>query len=181
MTNIEALLDEPESLPEAEVSLCLRGGLQRRFEELDAHLREARQADVGKLNHSPETRRLAEEIEQVRQQMTEATVVFKLRAMTRPAWRKLLRQHPPRKDDVGVVLDSDSMGFDADAFPAPLIRACAYEPKLTGEQWVKLLDERLTPHQFDQLFSAAYRLNRGEVSVPFSLAASRILRNSQPE
>jgi len=47
------------------------------------------------------------------------------------------------------------------------------------EDWAAL-DQSLTSRQFDDLSDAAWSLNRREVDVPFSRAASRILR-SEPE
>jgi hypothetical protein len=91
--------------------------------------------------------------------------------------------HPPRRNDAGEVLpeDAEGVGVNESTFWPPLIRASWAAPAISKERMTRLLDEVLTDRQFEQLAQLAFAVNRGEVDVPFSLAASRRLRNSLPE
>lgn len=160
-------------LPESVVPVCVRGDLAAEVEELNRRLAELKERPTDRLVGNPEARRIAEQIEALRAEMAEATVKFRLRALPHREYAKLEAQHPPRKDD-----DRDTtVGFNLETFPEPLIRACLVEPQLDDDAWQHLIDS-LTFHQWDALFTAALMLNRREVSIPFSLAASRILRDS---
>lgn len=179
-TDLDVLLGEAR-LPEKTVELCLRGDLVAEVEDLERRLAAAQAADrPGMLTSGAEARRLAEQIEQLRTQMRDASVTFRLRAMHRREWRALLDAHPPRRDEHGQLLQQDTIGLNSATFFDALIRASVVEPQLTDQQW-ELLFDRLTSRQYDDLHSTAWRLNRNEVDVPFSHAASAILRTSEPE
>jgi hypothetical protein len=64
-------------------------------------------------------------------------------------------------------------------FPA-LVRASTVDPQLDDAEWAELLDEKLTDRQFSDLTDAAWFLNRGEVDIPFSRAASQANRSTEP-
>lgn len=163
-------------LPEKVVSICLRGDLQADFEQAERELEESRRAEVDSLAAGSQTRQVAERIEALRKEMADHSVDFRLRAVGRRRWTALLAEHTPRPDS-----DTDkAVGVNEETFYDALIRECTAEPTLTDEQWTLLLDNQLTSAQFDQLAMAAWRLNRRDVDVPFSPAASAILRNSAP-
>ena len=44
-----------------------------------------------------------------------------------------------------------------------------------------LLDEKLSDRQYNDLANLAWMVNRGDVDVPFSYAASRNRQSSSPE
>lgn len=167
-------------LPEKTVPICLRGDLQAEFERLEAQLVEAQRDRSDSLSAGGRARELAERIEALRQEMTASTVTFVLRALPRhsrdadtPTWTKLVAAHPPRDDN---QLDR-SMGVNEETFAPTLVRACTVDPALSVEQWARL-DEALTEFQFQKLFNTAWSLNARDVDVPFSHAASTILRAS---
>jgi hypothetical protein len=167
-------------LPERTVDICLRGDLQAEWEDLERQLREAyaREQQDKRLNSGGESRRLAQQIEALQEQMRADTVVFRMRALSRKAWSKLLKQHPPRKGDA----DDEQADFNTETFPVAAIRACTYEPNdLDDADWEHLLDDAITEWQYVQLQNAAFALNSRRVDVPNSFAASRILRPSEPE
>lgn len=169
-------------LPERVVSVCLAADKVAEFEQLDAELAQARREAGASLAGSSRAHELAEQIESLREEMTEATVDFRLRAMPRPMWRAFVAEHPPRKGADGHVDERDKfVGVNTDTFFPALIRRSTVSPDLGDEDWRILLEEKLTDRQFDELSDAAWSLNRREVDVPFSPAASRILRSSGTE
>lgn len=168
-------------LPERSVPLCLRGDLAAEHEVLDARLAEIRRNPAKSLAGNPEELPLAQEIKALEALMADSTVVFRLRALPRRQWAGLVAKHPPRRDEGGRILDSDATGVNVDEFMAEAIRLCVVDPVLGDDDWTMLVDESLTDAQYAQLTEAAWGLNRREVDVPFSLAASRILRASAPE
>jgi hypothetical protein len=184
--DIATLLGE-DARPEKIVRLCLRGNLQAEWDELKA------QYDAGPddeaqalLVERANKRRIAEQMARVEAEMRAGTVPFRLRALPRRrsqgmpaeqvAWDELVAKHPPRKDANGKVNVEDlRAGFNTDTFWDPLVRASVVDPELTDEQWGQL-DAKLTEAQYQTLMLTALHLNRGEIDVPFSRAAS-IVRN----
>jgi len=164
-------------LPETTVPVCLRGDLQAEFERLDRALSSDEQQRDDSLAGDG-GRAVAEQIEALRAEMRGHTVDFRLRAMKRPDWRELMNAHPPRRAEDGSVDDRDKfVGVNVETFFAAMVRACVVEPELDEEDWTLLLDEALTDRQFNELSDAAWMLNRGQVKIPFSPAASKILRS----
>lgn len=166
---------------ERTVQLCLRGDLVVEFEELERDLETARKSAGDSLAGGSDVVVVSQQIEELRERMKTATKTFRLRALPRRQWRDLVAAHPPRRGEDGKVVDSDAIGVNADTYFETIIRACTVEPQLSDEQWTRLLDEVLTDRQFDTLSDAAWGLNRRDVEVPFSRAASRILQNSADE
>lgn len=169
-------------LPEKAVPICLHADLVAEVEAAERELADAQRHPADSLAAGGKARQVAERIEALRQQMFDHTVDFRLRALARPAWRALMEGHAPRKDDKGQVDERDKyVGVNVSTFFDALVRASVVEPELDVEDWRLLLDERLTDRQFDQLADAAWSLNRRDVDIPFSLAASRMLQSSGPE
>jgi hypothetical protein len=160
------------------IRLCLRGDLQAQFEELDRQRAEAAsKTDGDSLAGSPAVA-IARRMEALREEMDAATVTFTVRALSRKRYQALVAAHPPRRDEKGDVLDDDrEMGVNQTTFWEPLIRACAVDPELTEDQWRRLLDDVLSDRQYEQLASAALVACRGNVDIPFSFAASELIRN----
>lgn len=174
-------------LPERSLPVCLDGALVAEIEAAERELEQLRRRPVrDSLDGGGELREVAERIEALRGQMQDSVVEFRMRAMGRVRWAAFLEEHPPRKDDAGTVLEADrALGVNAETFWVALVRESTISPELDDEDWTALLgdehtDGALTNKQYDQLTSVAWTLNRGDVDVPFSLAASRIL-NSAPE
>lgn len=161
-------------LPEKPVSICLRGDLQVQFEELERKLAEAEKRTDDSLAGKG-TRAIAQQIEDLREQMLEHTIEFRLRAMPRPQWRAFVDEHPPRKGDDGGIDERDKwLGVNTDTFPDAMVRLSVVDPVLDDDDWATL-DAALTDRQFDLLCDAGWALNRRDVDVPFSRAALRIL------
>ncbi len=176
-------------LPERTVPVCLDGALVAEIQAADRELKRlTEQPTADSLEGGGELRAVAERVEQLRQQMTESTVEFRLRAMPRRQWKAFIAQHAPRKDEEsGEIHPRDrNIGVNTATIYPALVRASVISPELDDEDWLALLgdedtDGALTDRQFDELANAAWLLNRDTVDVPFSLAASRILRSSEPE
>lgn len=167
-------------LPERTVQICLRGDLVAEHEEAERQLEQAQKAAGDSLAGNGAAA-IAEQIERLEAEMREASYPFRLRALPRAQWRALVGDHPPRRGDDGEIIDADRALVNTETFYEAMIRACLVDPELTDEQWQELVDEHLTDRQFDDLSETAWRLNRHEVDVPFSRAASRMKRASADE
>lgn len=174
--DLSSILDGAKR-PERTVQLCLRGDLQAELEELERRLRDERgrhERSMGEMGAEVE---IGEQIEALREQMREATVTFRLRALParrtagsgeQMTWDELVKAHPPREGDQGDLV----LGYNADTFFDALVVASVVDPQPSPEQWQRLLGDGLTSRQFDELAEAALTLNRRKVDVPFSSAAS---------
>lgn len=168
-------------LPERTVQLCLRGDLLAEHAELEARLAVARRASADSLAGNADAVRISHDIEALQELMAEHTIELRLRALPRRQWAELVAKHPPRRDDGGRTLDADTSGVNVDAFMAEVLHRCIVDPELPEAEFARLVDECLTDAQYGQLTETVWTLNRSEVSVPFSRAASTILRASAPE
>ena len=185
-------------LPEASHPVCLRADLTAEFEAAERELDRLRKQPgiTDSLAGSP-AGVLMRRIEEIQQEMTAATYTFRLRALPKSKWRALVAAYPPREDNK----DDAQSGVNKDGFLDALIKVSVIDPVMTEEQWRELIgdneDERrqlkaasmedkivdgaLTDRQFSDLCDEAWFLNRGEVSVPFSRAASLLKRDTDSE
>lgn len=162
--------------PEKTVAICLAGDMAATFEELERDLQIARdQPSGGTLagGGNPLATDLAKQIMALREQMREHTVTFRFRGLPRKEYSDLVAAHPPNDDDKAAGAD-----VDWNTFPTALVAACAIDPVMTAEEAGELADV-LTQAQWDSLASAALQVNKRDVDVPFSYAASAVLQNSQ--
>jgi hypothetical protein len=159
--------------------ICLRGDLAADHEAAERDLEQAEKTGSDSLAGSG-AGALADRIEALEAEMREHTYEFRLRALPRVQWRALCAEHPPRKAEDGSVVDTDRIGVNADTFYDAIIRACLVDPELTDDDWEQLAGA-LTDRQYDELADAAWGLNRREVDIPFSHAASRMKRVSAGE
>lgn len=167
------------SRPTTTVPVCMHADLTAEHEELERQLQAALTKPRDSLAAGGNATEISERIKALEEQMREHTVVFKFQALRRPDFKKLIAEHPPRREPDGTLNERDKhLLFNVDTIFAALIRACCIEPDLSDEVWALLLDEKLTDRQFDQLSDAAWYLNRGEVDVPLSRAASRLTQDS---
>lgn len=171
--------------PTETVDICLQTGLQTEYEALHDQLRDAvnREAADKRLNSGGESRRLAQQIEAMQAEMAEYVITFRLHALGPKGWARLQGEHPPREGNTDDAL----MGYNPDTFFDAAVRACTVEPgDLDDADWLALfgddeVDGKLTAGQRNELHQAVLKLNVRKISVPNSLAASRILRASAPE
>jgi len=181
--DIDALIDEAQPA-ERSMQLCLRPDLAARFDELSTKFAEADQRRSNSLAGSGgDAVTIAQQMEELREEMATKTVTVVMRAMPQPAFQRLTKMHPPRRDDAGNIDpdDADGPGVNMATFWRALIRACWALPVVSKDRMTKLLDEKLTDRQFEQLANLAWAVNRGDVDIPFLFAASRRLLTSSPE
>lgn len=165
-------------LPERSVPVCLRGDLAADHEAAERALEAAQRAATNDMEGDG-VGALVDRIETLQAEMREHTYDFRLRALPRHEYRELVAAHPPRRNDDGEVNQGDvALGFNQDTLIPDLIRRATIDPDLDDGEWEQLLGEKLTDRQYGDLADAAYFLNRGEVDVPFSRAASRAKRDS---
>lgn len=186
MSRATDLIESGDTLPETDVPLCLKGSLQAAYEKAQRDLEQAEaNADVARIRG----RRLAEEdphralrtrIAELAEEMQPHILLLRLRALSRPKFRKLRTEHPPRQDD-GKVMDVDqAVGVNIETFFDALVRRCVagsvdvdaageetVEP-LTDEYVTMLLDERISDGQWKTLADSAWSINRRDVALPFS-------------
>lgn len=172
LKNFKAMLAEAK-LPERTVMVCLRGNL---VADHEAAVRELEQAEKrpGDSLAGNGAAEIAERIQAIEAEMQASVYPFLLRAMPAPQYRALVAEHPPRVDDDGNVDRRDMIfGFNVETGFEPLIRTSLVDPEVDDESWVQLMG-KLTERQFEELAGTAWHLNRGEVDVPFSSAASKL-------
>lgn len=176
--------------PETYVSLCLDMSLRADWETLDEQLREARKKTTGdRLTGNAEAARLAEQIGQLEQRMAEETVRFRLRALPRNRWAELVNEHPARQDDdadknLGVnretFFDAVITATDKAGVPETIMSVRDHNDELVDfelDDWEQLADD-MTDQQYADFANAAWMINRGRASIPFSHAASRMTQTS---
>lgn len=168
-------------LPERTVPTCLRGDLVAEHEQLNQQLELLEKKAVDSLagNGGAE---LAARITELEERMRDSTYPVRVRALSKPDFRAFLAAFPPRVDAEGKSsneLDA-AYGFDTDAGFEILVRRSIVDPELDDAEFTDLLG-KLTENQFDSLAVVAWQLNKGDIDVPFSRAASRLNRLTADE
>ncbi|MGW4663177.1 hypothetical protein [Streptosporangium sandarakinum] len=160
-------------LPEQGVPICMRGDLQARFEELERQLEAARRRPESDslAGTSGEARRIAEEMEELRQEMQRYVRVILLRALPRKQWSDLVKEHPPRKQDAPA-------DHNRETFPVAALAACSVKPRMSEDKAGRLVDA-VTQGQWVTLWNTVLELNGGSGEVPFSAASSAILSSTR--
>jgi len=186
MTTIPTFTDllKGAKLPEASHNICLRADLVADFERAESELEALRKKPRrDSLDAGAEVAEKVAQIEALQEEMRAGTATFRLRALPKAKWRRLVAAFPPREGNA----DDAQIGVNRDDFLPAMLKACTIEPEISAEQWVALIgdgeDEEgvLTDRQFSDFADEAWFLNRGEVSVPFSRAVSLMKRDSESE
>jgi len=161
----------------------LRAEWKQVKEEYDR--KKASQTAAQMLNPDTGLKRLAAQLADLEERMAENSIEVTVQALRRErtpttpetelTWRELCDKHPPRKGKDGKPVPEDSPGVNMATFPEPLIRASILGPDLSVEEWDLLLREYMTDRQYDSLFELCWRLNKGNIDIPFSFAASKTL------
>lgn len=170
--SIEDILTQAKP-PESVVTLCLRGDLVAEYEDLERRLDSASETVESLGDVSPAAEIRARMVDLARD-MVSGSVTFRLRAMTAKAWSDLFARQPdmPKPDDEGKVADADADVYRAGMFDwfRLVVAATCCEPEMTPEQAGELADV-LSHVQWDELATAAWNLNTGKQTIPFSVAA----------
>jgi hypothetical protein len=158
------------TLPTRTVSLCLAGELAEEVGELERQFLELGPAE--NLGDSRK-RELAEEITAKRDEMREAGVDFRLRALPAREWSKLWAHFPTREEK-----ETDD-AFEARRWPffAEMVSRTCADPEMSVEQVGELCD-MVHASAWNALANACLNLNMGEVDIPNSVAASELTQDS---
>ncbi|MBQ1064470.1 hypothetical protein [Micromonospora sp. C41] len=142
-------------------------------ERLDKVVEEGGPGDS--LEGSPERDRLTERMQEIRAQLDECALTFRLRALDGDEWQRLVDEHPPRRKTGTEEADPrDAQAvWNTSTFPRALLRAATVEPQLDDEDWRLLLGDestrsKLTEPQITDAANAVARLSRFSISLPFS-------------
>jgi hypothetical protein len=201
VSNIKDIIASAK-MPERSVPMCLRGDLVAEHEAAERELEQA-EKHAGDSLAGVDTGAIADRITALEARMAESTVDFRLRAMPKPKLRALIRAHPPRRDpETNELVPSDRYVLvNYDTFFDALLKASVVAPALDDDDWLHLLGHSeaeasaleaegrgddivqgsITEHQWDKLTDVAWNLNRSDVNIPFSRAASRTKRVSVAE
>lgn len=167
MQDVDALLDAA-TLPERTVDLCLRGDLHADYQDAEARYYAAQMhAEPSLGGEATEVTEIRAELEGLTEQMRDATLTLRFRAVSKERFDLILVAHPPREDNK----DDQAAGFDQDGVNESMIKACCVEPELTAERWDKLRGA-ITSQQYNELIGAVNQLNFAPVDIPFLFAAS---------
>lgn len=160
-------------LPRRIVSVCMRGDLTAEVQRLEDSLQESQQSSgPARLSDGGRDEVVAQELEDLRQQMLAESVQIELEALSANAWRALKAKHPLPSNPT----PTDSVvGADTTPFFNEAVRVSIVDPKVDADDWEKLTTV-LSEGEWSKLVEAVYALNEEPVSVPFSQLAWQTLQ-----
>lgn len=168
--DIESIIDRKKPA-ETTVPICLDANLTAEYERLEAQLRDAGPATSLGDENSAEA--VAEQMERLREQMAQSRVFFTFRALSEPRWRGFKASVPVKQDN-----QTDEEAADEyHGWLCKVVSASLIDPPATAEQ-VDRLCERLSDGEWSTLAGAAFSVNNSRQDIPFSVAASAMLRSS---
>lgn len=144
------------------VQICTRADLGDEYETLEARLAKAKD-DNNSIGGNPQIPELTVRIGELREQMREATIEFKIRGLSRRRYTEIVAKHPPREGNKADAM----LGMNIDDVVEQLIKLGTFEPELDDEDWETLLEDTLTEATYEALTNAAWSANKRDVSVPF--------------
>lgn len=152
--DLDEQLDEAK-IAERSVEICLRPDLIEEYKQLRGELAEGTEDSLAGGGSSDELAALEARIRK-------ATKKFTLRALPRKEYRKLLTQHPPRKDRA----EDRAVGYNLESFIGDLVRRCTVKPVMSETRWDKM-EVKLSSGQWDKLHATAHVVNATEANLPF--------------
>lgn len=160
---------------EVTTELCMRPDLLEAHEAASEELARSRvdDAGAGRLANggtSAKTKKLAEKVRAIENEIAESVIVFKLRAMPQDKWRALCDNHPPRKGDEMDFY----VGYNREAVADEGVRKCLYDPVFDDASWAEFISV-VNPGEWAELRTAFNLANRAVVNAPKSELASLIL------
>ena len=138
-----------------------------------AELRKAAEAEQSDTRLMGELSAAQEHDEFVKEAEARAVRVV-LKALGRKQWRNLVADHPPRK---GVESDK-ALGVNDETFGDALVLASLEEPEFASTGDAEEFLDSLRSADFDQLYHAAFALNRFQADAPKADLTSRLTRTS---
>lgn len=150
------------------VGICLRGDLLAEHDALEAELAEAQRTDETENRHA-QAPEIAARIRELEAEIDAAEYQFTLTAIGQKAWTDLITRNPASEED-----REQGYAWDPVEFPKAALMASG---GLTEEQ-IERLYEVMNFAQWNKLVAAVLDANVRD-AVPFSAAASAILRGSE--
>lgn len=160
--------------PESVFTLCLRGDLVAEYESLRGQLDDASE-EADSLGDVSPAAAIRARMADLAREMVSGSVTFRLRAMSAVKWSDLFAQKPdvPEKPEGAEKVPDDV----AEAFRTAwhvwvcnLLAGTCYEPAMTVDEADQLAGA-ISRQQWDELTDAAWNLNTGKQTIPFSVAA----------
>lgn len=154
------------------VTLCVAGDLVERHAQLDRELQDLRLSEQPKLGEIPPSVAKAEEVRAIEEAMREAEFEFVFQSIPGGTWRRLIEAHPS---------DDPTRRWDETTFMPAAVAATCVEPDGMDdpEAFAAFWDSQPLGNQA-RLFAGAVEANESQVTVPFSVTASAVLRTSAP-
>lgn len=150
-------------LPLEKAKICTRPDLVDEYEALAADLAAAK-TDRDSLAGNPQIPRLEERLAELKEQIEEATIEFKIRGLPAEQYTKLAAKYPAREGD---RMDIAAGGVNRDEIAEQLIRLGTVDPILDEDDWQYLLGTALNNVGYQQLTLTAWAANNIPVSAPF--------------
>lgn len=171
--DIESIIDDAEPA-EATVVICVKGSLRSEYDLLEAQLNDMSHVVVTSLAGSGPASEIAERLAEVSEQMRAYERPFKLRAVApRRAWRNLLAKRPLKTPG----MDDEAYADVYHPWLCTVVAKTVAVPASSPEQIERLAD-KLSDGDWQKLANAAWRVNDDSREVPFSAAASVLIRSS---
>lgn len=170
--DIESIIDDAEPA-ETAITLCIKGKLRAKYDQLEAQLGSLTET-VTSLAGDATKQGIAAEMADLVEQMHTWQRSFALRAVTpRRAWRNLLAKRPVKTPG----MDDEQYADLYHPWVCGMVAASAAEPAMSAEQVARLAD-KLSDGDWQKLANAAWMVNDDSQDIPFSAAASALLRSS---
>jgi hypothetical protein len=159
------------TLPTRTVSLCLAGELAEELVGLEQQF-----LQLGPAENLADSRKreLADEITAKREEMRDASVDFRLRALPAREWSKLWAHYPVKEEKE----DGDAFEERAWPFYAEVVSRVCVDPQMSVEQVGELCD-LIHSKAYNDLANACLALNSREIDIPNSVAASELTPTSE--
>jgi hypothetical protein len=170
--DIESIIDEAEPA-ESTVVICVKGSLRSEYDLLDAQLRDMTHVVTNLAGTGPASE-IAERMAELSEQMRAHERPFKLRAVApRRAWRNLLAKRPVKTPG----MDDEAYADVYHPWLCAVVAKTVVTPASSPEQIERLAD-KLSDGDWQKLANAAWNVNDNSRDVPFSAAASVLIRSS---
>lgn len=167
--DIEAILEEIEA-PETSVTLCLKGSLVAEWERLSDQL----DAAGAPVSLAGEVSDIAQRMDDLRAQMIKFQATFRFRALPPKEFSDYRTRAPERVEGQPDAAEFDDAYHD---WVCGLVAASCAEPVMRPDQ-VDALSQKLSDNQWVRLRNHAWLVNAGKQDIPFSAAASVLIRTS---
>lgn len=179
------------------VAFCTNLALKSQHEQALSVLAEAQQDASKDIREVPPqaVTEAARAVQSLEDQMRDHTIVFTLTGWPRKRWAEFEETHKPRAGqemDKAFGIDISTLDealaavgkpFDPNKWPQTIMSVTARDGTAVEfdphTEWVPLADE-MTNGQWEEFVLAVLSANRGVKAVPFSEAASRVTRSSEP-